>query len=159
MSAGLIAGRPLDKITVDPKGNHQRTRVPVELEDRLFDQPSYLVVGADRGPHQGFEIEQEGLLEDADGRDLLGEPISGDEAHVDGAGRHRAHRPVVLVQAAVVEDLDDEGLLAAPFHLFLELRQVDAGIVRAGQLRCEPKLDLLRFRRERRQQQTCQQQT
>src|SRR5262245_24057427 len=95
-------------------------------QDGLVDQLSDLAVGLCRRAHQGLEIEQERLIEDADERGLVGELLGGRHADVDAAGRHGINDLIVGEQLRLVEDLDSDVVLGLLFDLLLEARQAPA---------------------------------
>jgi hypothetical protein len=87
------------------------------LQDRLVDQLPQLALGAERGPRQGLEVEEERLLHDVRGRQPLGNLTDDGRPHLDRPRLHRADDLMVVVELALVVDFDAD----RPFRLLLDL--------------------------------------
>jgi hypothetical protein len=89
-------------------------------QDLCVDNPSHIAFRADCSPNQGLEVEQEGLLHDVEGRNLLGELVHARHAHLDGPGRDRIDHVIVDIELSVIKDFQGECLVALFFDLLLE---------------------------------------
>jgi hypothetical protein len=93
------------------------------LQYRRVDDLPDLAVGADHRADQRIEIEQERLLNDVDGGDLLRDLVEPHHADIDGTGRDRADDLVIDVALPLFVDFKDDGLVGPLFDLRLELAE------------------------------------
>ena len=133
-AATLWSLSPAGSATFPPLGKEHvvAERMPPEnahadfVQDGFVDQLSDLAAGACRRAHQGREIEEERLIENADERSLVRKLLGGRHADVDGAGRDGVNDLIVREQLRLVEDLDGNVVLGLLFDLFLEALQAPA---------------------------------
>ncbi len=109
-----------DRRAVALPPEHARAAI---AQDLVVDDGADLAARLGGGADDLVEIEQEGLQEDARGRNFAGILAERCEPHLDGSGRDRLRHLIVIIELGLVEDADRHCALGARFDLVLEFDQ------------------------------------